>query len=376
MQIHTNRETLAGALALASGSTDKRGTMPILANVLISGNGHGLEIAATDLEICFSGAWQAEVMRKGTVCVKAAALAKLLEAIPKKSELTLTAMEKHGLEIRAGKTRYELHGVNPAEFPSIPELATGAGEVMLDAQVIREMITKTVFSQSGDDLHFHLAGIFWETIEVNDKPLLRLASTDGHRLTIIDRPCPGRLNLGDGILVPSKGIREIFRIFKGRASAYISLAPKLFTLRTEDDLQISIRHTDKKFPDYRRIIPKKELVQIALVMDRCQFIDALNRVSKISTDRFKGAVLKVDGKSLEISLENPEIGRAVEDIAVKWVKGKGMIKTGFNIPYLLQPLSHMKSDMVLMQNVNEGGSWQFTGADDPGYMSVVMPMNF
>ncbi len=376
MQIHTNREVLAGALALASGSTDKQGTMPILANVLITGNSRGLEIAATDLEVCFSGVWKAEVTHEGTVCVKAAALSKMLDAMPKKSELTLTSMEKHGLEIRQGKTRYELYGDDAAQFPPIPVTEAGAGEVVLDAEVIREMITKTAFSQSGDDLQYHLAGIFWETIEVADKSLLRLASTDGHRLTVIDRPCHDSLDLGEGILIPSKGIREINRILKGKGDVHVSLAPKLFTMRTEDGLQISIRLMDKKFPDYRRILPKKELVQIALSVNRCQFIDALTKVSKISTDRFKGAVLKVDGKYLEISFENPEIGRAVEDMGVKWVKGKGAVTMGFNIPYLLQPLSHMKSDVVLMQNVNEGGPWQFTGADDPGYMAIVMPMSF
>ncbi len=144
--------------------------MPILANALISGDGQDLEISTTDLEVFFSGKWRAKVAEKGTVCVNAAALSRILDAMPKGGELVLAAAAKHGLEIRQGKTRYELFGDDPGHFPPVATLFNPTADtVTLDARVIHEMITKTRFSICSDTLQHHLNGIFWETIKISGR---------------------------------------------------------------------------------------------------------------------------------------------------------------------------------------------------------------
>ena len=85
----------------------------------------------------------------------------------------------------------------------------------LEVKPLIEMIDKTIFSV-GDDLQYHLQGIFWEQVEHEGEARLRLVSTDGHRLSLAERPLPGveHLELGAGILVPAKAMREIRRFLE------------------------------------------------------------------------------------------------------------------------------------------------------------------
>ena len=48
MEIRADQETLVKAISAVLGVVDKRGTMPILSNVLIKTNGGGLEIGAIE----------------------------------------------------------------------------------------------------------------------------------------------------------------------------------------------------------------------------------------------------------------------------------------------------------------------------------------
>ena len=59
------------ALASVQGVIDRRGTMPILGNVLLETNGNGLHVSATDLEVSYRGGCPAQIAEEGAVTVPA-----------------------------------------------------------------------------------------------------------------------------------------------------------------------------------------------------------------------------------------------------------------------------------------------------------------
>jgi DNA polymerase-3 subunit beta len=376
MEISIERDALLNGIGHVLGVVDKRGTMPILSHCLLKTNGDGITIAATDLEIGFRGHCPAEVAQPGALTVPADCFSKLISALPKGS-LTLVKTDKAGLKIQVGESRYQLNGLAAEQFPEIPG-ETGVNLLEVDARLLKEMIRKTIFSATANEQQYHLRGIFWEVLEPDEGHWwLRLVSTDGHRLSLIERPLPGgeQLGLGQGILVPLKAAREICRFVEGQEKVTLCQVGQSLSLQAEDKY-LSIQLLDGKFPEYRRIIPEGFAYRFAV--NRLEFIGALKRIAQLSTERFKGVILKLSAGSAEVTFANPEVGEGREHISVKLGEGEASelpLELGCNAPYLLEPLQAMSGDTVLLEINDLDRPFRITDQGDPHYFGLVMPMS-
>ncbi len=70
------------------------------------------------------------------------------------------------------------------------------------------MIDKTIFAVSPDETRYNLSGVY---IESPQPDTVRMAATDGHRLSMIDRPAPG-FSMQGGAILPRKGLAELRRL--------------------------------------------------------------------------------------------------------------------------------------------------------------------
>lgn len=376
MEINIERDALLNGIGHVLGVVDKRGTsMPILSHCLLKTNGNGITISATDLEIGFRGQCPAEVAKPGALTVQADCFHKLVKALPK-GPLTLVGTDKAGVKIQAGDSRYKLNGLPAENFPPIPE-AVGENPMEVDGRLLQEMIHRTIFSTTANEQQYHLRCIFWEVLEPDEgKYWLRLVSTDGHRLTLMERPLLNgwELHLGRGIMVPYKGVREICRFVEGKEKVALGLVGQTLTVQAADK-HLSVRLLDRKFPEYRRIIP--EGFAYRFEVNRQEFIGALKRIAQLSTERFKGVILKLSPGSAEATFENPEVGEGREQFPVKLEAGDASIlplELGCNAPYLLEPLQAMSGERVSLEINDPNMPFRLMGQEDPHYFALIMPM--
>jgi DNA polymerase-3 subunit beta len=244
--------------------------------------------------------------------------------------------------------------------------------------MIKDMIEKTIFSVSVDDLQYHLSSIYWERVEFEEGYLLRLISTDGHRLTLIERPLPatGDLPIEKGILIPRKGMAEVIRFLGEEDKVLLGLGKQSLALKADDRYLFIRLLLDKKFPEYRRIIPESFVFKFGL--NRKLFTDAIRRISLLSTDRFKGVVFKLFPESIEVSFTNPEVGEGREIMPLFLEEGDASLlpmEVGFNARYFLEPLNLMKSDLVILELNDRERPCRLRDQGDPHYFSIIMPMS-
>ena len=277
----------------------------------------------------------------------------------------------------AGDSRYQLNGLPPDQFPPVPEIAE-QNLVEVESHMVKEMIEKTIFSVSADDLQYHLSSIFWERLEVETGFLLRLISTDGHRLTLIERPLPGSENLSieKGILIPRKGMAEVIRFLAEEEKVSLGLSTQSLALRADDHYLFIRLLLDKKFPEYRRIIPETFAYRFAV--NRREFHEAIKRISLLSSERFKGVVLKLSSDQVEVSFTNPEVGEGQEMVPLFMEAGDpaGLpLEVGFNARYFLEPLNAMESEMAILELNDKDRPCRLVDQGDPHYFSIIMPMS-
>lgn len=374
MKLTMEREVLLKGVSRTLGVVDRRGTMAILSHFLFTADGGQATIAATDLEVSFRGVYPAQVTEPGALTLPAHQFHNLIKELPG-TELELSAADTR-LSVSVGESRYQFVGLPADQFPPVPETPEQP-LVEVESRLLREMISKTIFSVSSDDLQYHLSGIFWERLEGPEGLLLRLVSTDGHRLTLIERPLPQseHFHLEEGILIPRKGVAEISRLLAEEEQVGLGLSKKSLALQA-DSKYLFIRLLEKKFPDYRRIIP--ESFAYRFVLDRRTFHDIIRRISLLSTERFRGVILHLTRESLEATFQNPEVGEGRELMPLTLEQGDpgGLPLTiGFNAPYLLEPLGAMSGDTVYLEINDKDRPCRLMAADDPHYFGIIMPMS-
>jgi DNA polymerase III subunit beta len=365
MDIRVVKNDFLKGLYLAQGIADRRATQPILANVLLRTDGkQRIVCAATDLNVAVTAEIAAEVKREGGVTLGAKHLFEIIKGLPG-DQVHLRRTESSHCEIRAGSAEYRMVGMADRDFPKLAdprEVVYGK----IDAALLREFIAKTIFSVSTDETRAHLSGVLWECAGER----LRMVSTDGHRLSKIERDVHEAPPLDAGVIVPRKGLLELRRLIEeaegpcnvGFGKGYLFVGTSAATL--------SVKLVDAKFPPYDQVIPKDN--DKTVTADRLALLDALRRVALVAPDRTSGVKFELSKGALRLSAENPDLGEAHEDMAVEYVGAA--LAIGFNARYLLDALQEMGAEEVRLELSGELDPVLVRPMTAEDYVSVVMPM--
>jgi DNA polymerase-3 subunit beta len=241
----------------------------------------------------------------------------------------------------------------------------------MEATLLKEMIDKTIFAVSTEETRYNLSGIYFEKVEDQDPVGLKLVATDGHRLSLIQKPFPEvtKFAFDKGVIIPRKGMQELSRLLEDTEKVHVAFQENTAVFR-KDESTLIMRVIDGDFPDYNSVIPKE--CKRELQIDRSRFMEMLRRMSIISTDRYRGIRCNIKPDHMEIISNNPEIGDAREEIPVSY-QGEEMT-IAFNPRYFMEAVAAMQSELISAKMVDESSACIISGEKDEGFFSVVMPM--
>ncbi len=370
MQFTIAKEVFLKGLARIQGIVEKRNTIPILSNVLIEAMDGEIHLTATDLEVGMRASYPAKVKTPGKITVAAKKVYEIIKELSEQ-EVAFTGKENGWIEIRCGKSLFNIVGLSPDEFPHFPA-PEEEDFLSLDGDLLAEMIDKTTFSMSLDESKYNLNGIFFRMSEENDTPHLRLVATDGHRLAMIQRQT-SPVKIGElvrGVIFPRKGIVELKKLAEdGEGGIRIGFMDNNAVIKKNQTVVI-MRLVDGEFPDYNRVIPTNP--EHAARIKRETFFHALRRMSILSSEKSRGVKIVLKEGTLELSSSNPEFGDAREEVEIEYNGPE--ITIGFNVRYLLDILQSMDEEMVelgVRDNLSPG---LITPVGDTRHLAVVMPM--
>ena len=278
-------------------------------------------------------------------------------------ELTLKRADNHWAEIKSGKVNYRVVGMPDRDFPKVPD-PREVEFAEVDAATLREMIDHTLFSVCNDETRFHLNGVLFES----SGSKARMVSTDGHRLSKVERALPGGPQLSAGVIIPKKGLLEIKRVLEGATSCKLAIKTPYAFLQ-HDDISLAVKLIDAQFPPYEQVIPKDP--KRTVVIDRGLLVDALKRAQLMSSET-RGVKLALGDGVVTVTSDNPDMGEVREELDADYT-GETMA-IGFNPKYVIELLGQMGTDQVTLSLGGEldPGLWRPMGGDD--YLGVIMPM--
>ncbi len=363
MEFKIAKHEFLRGLRLAQGIADRKSTMPMLANVLLRTQGKNqILVAATDLNVSLTAELKSQNATEGGLTLGAKNLFELINNAPG-DEITLKRTDNSWAEIRSGKVTYRIVGMPDRDFPRVPDHRE-ATYTTVESAVLREMIDRTLFSVCNDETRFHLNGVFFES----DGSKARMVSTDGHRLSKVERTIANGPKLSAGVIIPKKGLLEMKKVLEAGPSCKLAIkTPHLFLV--QEDIAIAVKLIDAQFPPYEQVIPKEH--KKIITVDRGRFTDSLRRAQLMSSET-RGVKLAATKEGLTITSDNPDLGEVREELEADY-SGEP-IAIGFNPKYVVELLGQMASDQITIALGGELDPALVRPLSGDDYLGVVMPM--
>lgn len=343
------KELLKG-LGLMQGIAGRKTTLPILSHIYMEWNKNSLYLTGTDLETGIQEELTATIQQEGKASVSSKKLYEIIRELPEQT-IHIQKKENHWINLKCGRSVFNIAGLDPDEFPSLPAFQEKSFSTV-STQIIREMIEKTVYAASSEESRYHLNGILVTQQKKGEREVLRMVSTDGHRLSLIDREEPA-IKIGEkGIIIPKKGILEIKKILGEKDGAqemglYFDQTHGFF--RMGKSLMV-VRLIEGEFPEYEQVIPKYN--DKILKMEKEKIYGSLKRVSTMASERVEGIKLSLKKNSMELSSYHQDFGDANEEVEILY-EGPPL-EIGFNAKYLIEALNVIDTDEVIMELKDEG----------------------
>jgi len=362
MKLTATREDLLAPLQSVIGVVERRQTMPVLANVLLSARDGRLAITGTDLEVELVAATKVGLEQPGDITVPGRKLLDIFRALPDGVSITLST-EGERVSVRAGRSRFTLSSLPAAEFPVVEEI-NASQTLSLPQGEFRRLIDKTHFSMAQQDVRYYLNGLLLETQE----SALRAVATDGHRLALCEMALSSPAKAGQ-VIVPRKGVLELQRILGTEGNVELAIGTNHVRAQI-GDIRFTSKLIDGRFPEYGRVIPASPAKRVQA--DRELLRQALQRTAILSNEKYRGIRLAVRTDLLVIQAHNPEQEEAEDQVEVVYAGDE--VEIGFNVNYLLDALSAIEGDKVEIGLTDSNSSCLIHA---PGLVQtryVVMPM--
>ncbi|GIL17188.1 MAG: DNA polymerase III subunit beta [Oligoflexia bacterium] len=366
MKIEIEKKDLMSLIGKTQNIVEKRNTMPVLVNILLEANEDQLKVFATDLEVSLTDSAPIKNLQPGKVAVSAKNLFEIIKELSD-GPIQLIKKENNWLEIKQGKYQSKIVGISAEEYPIFPTYS-GQGFIKIQADVLKDMIDKTIYSVSNDETRYHLNGVYFE--QKDDQGYIMVA-TDGHRLSLISRKIPSSKAITkQGVIIPRKGLFEIKKLLEVLGGEFDLAIDGSQLIVRHGSTTLMVRLIEGKYPNYSQFIPQK--LNQKIIINKEAFLTSLKRVSLLANHKSKAVTLSLTNGKMEIASNNPELGDAKEEIEVGYT-GKDM-KIGFNAKYIQDILGAISADEVDFEINDQLSPGLVRPHNDSTYTCVVMPM--
>ena len=368
MRFSVNQQDLQQALNYCQGVVEKRSTLPILSNILLTIDNSKLILTATDLDIVFIHQINnVEVFEEGKTTTTSSIMYDIVRKISSGKKINLTLNDKNKLHLESDKSIFNLNCISYSEFPVTDE-TFNQNEFSIKSKQFLKLLNKCKFSVSNDETRHYLSGIYLHQTEVDEKNYLTAVATDSHRMSISKIRLEKQIEF-EPIILPKKTIFQLCSLLENYdGELKISNMKSKIKFELNNSIIIS-KLIDGKFPNYIQVIPKNN--QKKLEIDLKLFLDSVDRVASVSLDKKDGVKFNLKKDTLNLSVNNTNSGDGNETIMTKFDHD---LEISFNSRYLIDVASQLDGEQIELYFNDTGSPVLIKDPSDFDSIYIVMPM--
>ena len=361
MKLTCSREGFVARLGIVSRAVSTRGSVQILAGVLLRASDGTLELAATDMELSLRTSLEADIEGEGSVVVPGRLLVDLARLLPD-AEVQLEHRADEGvLTVMCGTASYRLHTYNAEDFPRLPEI-DDTTIFTVDAEALLETVAQVSRSASRDESRPVLTGILARF----EPGKLVMAATDSYRLAVKETDLAGSTQELEAI-IPARALTELARVAGSATQLELGVQENQVAFRT-DEAVLTTRRIDGQFPNVKQLLP--EQFEHIVTLPRSELLEVVRRVS-VMAQRNSPLRLRFAEGELQISAQTQDVGEAREALPAPFAGDP--LEIGFNPEFLRDGIESVQSDEVQLKLISPLRPGLIQGESDD-YSYLIMPI--
>lgn len=367
MKISCTQENLNYGLNIVGHLAIKNSNLPILNNVLLKTQEGGLLLSATNLEIGINCKIRAKIDSNGLFTIPANLLSNFVNLLNNEEKVDLELVNKE-MVIKSGQQETKIKGEDASEFPLIPEIKK-ENKIMVKSEDLKTALGQIIFAVSLDKTRIEISGVLMNFSQKK----LTLAATDSYRLA------EKKISIKEGgmnqqIIIPQKTAQELLRILQllpieEYVEVYINDNQALFVV---NQVELVSRLIEGNYPDYQQIIPQEH--KTSVIVNIKDFVKIIKRAALFSKIGINDVDLSFneEKQSIIVKSANSQLGENVSEMEAV-IKGAGN-NIVFNYRYLLDGLSNLAEEKVVLKIINNSNPGLFCGEGAEDYLYLIMPI--
>jgi len=339
MKFVVSSSVLLKQLQQINGVIQSNSVLPILEDFLFEIEKNTLKVTATDLETMMQVQLEVEAREAGRVCVPARILMETLKNLPDQP-LTFNIDSNFGVDITSDNGKYKVMGENPDNYPKGAEQDQTTSFTMSSGGLLTA-ISKTMFAVAVDEMRPAMTGVYFELFP----DVLQTVATDAHRLVKYRRTdvsCPSQ----DSFIVPKKPLTLLKSVLTASDTPITLSYNGNHLFVTCNDLMLSCRLIDSRFPDYKVVIPADNPYK--LHVSKADFTQALRRIAIFSNKSTNQVVLTITGNQLQLAAQDIDFSFEGNEKMACSYEGEDM-SIAFNAKFLIEMLNATDTEEVVLE---------------------------
>ncbi|MCM1294621.1 MAG: DNA polymerase III subunit beta [Muribaculaceae bacterium] len=366
MEFSVFRQVLIRALGHMQSIVEKRATLPILMNVKLE-VADNLVLSATNVDLELVEHVDADITLVGKTTVPVQMLYDIVRKLPDDAEINFKQSGDQ-LVVSSGRAVFRLPTLPAENFPAMAgsNLTT---KFQMTTGDLSHLINQTKFAIPTDDVRYHLGGIYFHISE--DK--LTAVATDAQRMALCAMPAPSGAAEMPSVILPRRVIGELSKLLEDATVDDVTVELSDTKARfTVGAATLTSKLVDAQYPNYRVVIPKGN-DKIA-ILDRKQFVNAVDLVSVASVDKTKSVQLTYSMNKLVINASSPDAGTATQELDIEY-NGDSEFTVTFNVKFLLDVAGQVEGERFQMEMQDPLSPTIIKStAQDTDALFILMPM--
>ena len=339
MKFSCEKLPLLIAIVTASRAAATKSPVPLLEGLLIEAEEGVVRISGYDLKTGIVTKLSADVGSTGGIVLNARLFGDIIRKMPG-HDITITVNSGFVATISCEMSEFEILGSPISDYPELPAI-DGSDSIEIGESLLKKMISQTNFAVSDNESRPVHTGALFETIGNQ----LTIVAVDGFRMAIRREIVENIENQEHSFVVPGTALSEVEKISSDNDGVVnITLGTKHIVFTIGDTMLIS-RRLEGEFLDYKNSIPSDGKYKI--IIEKSEFIEAVERVSLIIGEKNKSPVRCVFGDGIVNLFSASALGKASDECIIEGDCED--LEIGFNDKYLLDALKAAPADELVMQ---------------------------
>jgi len=364
-------------LSIVTRASEPRPMFPILGNVYLE-VGNSLLAKATNIQLTIESWTSCIAEEEGEITLPAKELMMLVEMMDKSKPINFSLDEKtFTMLIKNGKSKFQLRGINPGDFPSANQYETQI-EFQLPREALIKGLDRTLYASDPNATNHAQRGLSFYFLAEE----MRIYGNTGYRIAQAKVPCFTSIAEGSfEVIIPQRSLLEIKNVFSRSDAEEINM----MVLSDENG---DIRMVN--FGDGTTGI-SSQVIDGTLARDLDSFLPpisasasvnnnalrtALRRMSIFSSDSNNACRFTFNEEQLWLEAKSQERGIGEDSIDCEFTAKEQIVQT-YNVRFMLDALDSFEGSEnveITLRKMNNVYALSMESESEPNLIAVMSPM--